>query len=200
MYGPAVLSWLLAAVAAVAGGLCLLRMRATAAGRAAPGTGGPDGLGRESDAAEAAMGLGMAAMIAAGDRLPPPLWAWLFGLLAAVSLLAAAGGGTARVRAHRLHHSVGAVAMVYMTLAMGSGRPHPGMAMPMGAAVGLPAVTGLLLLYFGGYALWTGSRLLTVTGQHHGAGPAGSLLGAGGLPKACRLAMGVGMFAMLLTL
>ncbi|WP_035804387.1 DUF5134 domain-containing protein [Kitasatospora mediocidica] len=200
MYGPAVLSWLLAVVAAVTGGLCLLRMRAAPAGGGGGRDAGEHGPGRGSDAAEAAMGLGMAVMIAAGDHLPPPLWAWAFGLLAAVSLLAAAGSGTARLLAHRLHHAVGALAMVYMTLAMGSGQhPHPAMAMPMGGAAGLPAVTGLLLLYFGGYALWTGSRLFTVT-AHQAGGAGGSLLGANGLPRACRLAMGVGMFAMLLTL
>lgn len=51
--------------------------------------------------------------------------------------------------------------MVYMALAMGHPpqQSHPGMVMPMG----LPAVTGPLLVYFGCYALWSGSRLLTVT-------------------------------------
>jgi hypothetical protein len=67
------------------------------------------------------------------------------------------------------------------------------MVMPMGR----PAVTGLLLVYFGCYALWSGSRLLTVSG-HPGALALGDR--GGPLPQACRLAMGVGMFAMLLAL
>lgn len=71
----------------------------------------------------------------------------------------------------------------------------PGMAV---APMGLPLVTGLLLLYFGGYALWTGSRLLSTTG--HRPGDVVATADAAGLPRACRLAMGVGMFAMLLAL
>ncbi|GAA1069178.1 hypothetical protein GCM10009665_76250 [Kitasatospora nipponensis] len=217
MHGPAVLSWLLALLTAATGALCLARLRRPPAGPTAAGHAGHGhGPGRESDAAEAAMGLGSAAMITLGDRLPPPLWAGLFGLLAVGFLLAAAARGPAGLRAHRLHHAVGALAMAYMALAMTAGVPHahPGMAMPMGR----PAVTGVLLLYFGGYALWAGSRLLTVPGPALVAGPggtrataapgggpaAGSGPGApwlgGALPRACRLAMGVGMFAMLLVL
>ncbi|MDH6109114.1 hypothetical protein P3T36_006197 [Kitasatospora sp. MAP12-15] len=195
MHGAAVLSWLLVMVTAATGVLCLVRMRG-----AEPGRRSLHESDYESAAAEAAMGLGMAVMIAAGDRLPPPLWAGLFGLLAAVSLLAAAGGGTAALRAHRLHHAVGALAMVYMVLAMGGGRQQPGMAMDP-ASPGVPLVTGLLLLYFGCYALWTGSRLFTVNGP---GGPSGrsthGVLQGGDLPQACRLAMGVGMFAMLLSM
>ncbi|WP_329561898.1 DUF5134 domain-containing protein [Kitasatospora sp. NBC_01266] len=195
MHGPAVLSWLLALLTTATGGLCLLRLRRPA-GRV-PGAGSRGGHpdDRGSDAAEAAMGLGMAAMIVLGDRLPAPLWVGLFGLLGAASLCAAAGRRAGGLRAHRLHHAVGAAAMVYMALAMGHPpqQSHPGMVMPMG----LPAVTGPLLVYFGCYALWSGSRLLTVT-----AYPGGPAAGrpAGPLPEACRLAMGVGMFAMLLAL
>ncbi|MEV8531649.1 DUF5134 domain-containing protein [Streptomyces sp. NPDC051211] len=50
---------------------------------------------------------------------------------------------------------------------------------------GVPPLTGALLLYYSGYVLLGGSRLA--------GGPAG-------LTRACRLAMGIGMFAMLLTL
>ncbi|MCX4750669.1 DUF5134 domain-containing protein [Kitasatospora sp. NBC_01287] len=217
MHGPAVLSWLLVVLTTATGLLCLLRLR-----RPGTGTRHPAGLlrdgahpgSRESDAAEAAMALGTAAMVLLGDRLPAPLWVGLFGLLGAASLCAAAGPRASGRRAHRLHHVMGAGAMAYMALAMGQGAraEHPGMAMPMG----LPVVTGLLLLYFGGYTLWSGSRLLSVAahpggpvagtaggtdpaGTGAGAGPEGGLLG-GALPQACRLAMGVGMFAMLLVL
>ncbi len=191
MHGPAVLSWLLAMLTAATGGLCLLRLRGGAAAGPAL-VSEPHGPGRESDAAEAVMGLGMAVMIVLGDRAPAPLWAGLFGLLGAGFLLAAAAGGPAGRRAHRLHHAVGALAMVYTALAMSGAGPSGHAAMAGMTPPGLPAVTGLLLVYFGGYALWTGSRLLSTAGPH----PAG----AAGLPQACRLAMGVGMFAMLLAL
>ncbi|WP_035851618.1 DUF5134 domain-containing protein [Kitasatospora azatica] len=226
MHGPAVLSWLLALLTAATGGICLLRLRL----RSHPGPerlgSRPDDRpadrpadqrkdrdhdrpgdryhdrhdkwpgdwhdGRASDAAEAVMGLGTAAMIASDDRLPAPLWVALFGVLGAASLWAALSRRAGGRRAHRLHHAVGAAAMVYMALAMGGRPDHPGMAM----AMGWPALTGGLLLYFGGYAVWAGSRLLTAGGPQ----PAGTALVAGPVPQACRLAMGVGMFAMLLAL
>lgn len=57
-------------------------------------------------------------------------------------------------------------------------------------------VTGVLLLYFAGYVLLSGVRLIPVT-----AG--GGSVGWGDRPelaRACRLSMGIGMVAMLLTL
>ncbi|MFJ7249352.1 DUF5134 domain-containing protein [Kitasatospora sp. NPDC098652] len=192
MHGPTLVNWLLALLTATAGAYCLTRLRqpscaATphsaphAAHRAHPP------LARESDAAEALMGLGMAAMAVTGATVPATVWAVLFGLPAAVFLLAALQ--TPRGRGHRLHHAVGALAMTYLALAMTvspTGHHHP-------AAAGAPLLTGALLLYFGGYALWTGARLLRT--------PAGTLVvGTTGLPQACRLAMGIGMFAMLLTM
>ncbi|MFE0464397.1 DUF5134 domain-containing protein [Kitasatospora sp. NPDC058965] len=181
MHGPVLLSWLLALLTAATGTICLARLRRPVARHP----------GRGSDAAEAAMGLGTAAMIVSGDRLPAPLWVALFALLGAVSLAAAVGhrGGPGDGPGHRLHHAVGAAAMAYMALARPGRAAHPGMVMTMG----WPALTGALLLYFGGYALWTGSRLLTADGTG-GAAPGGPV------PQACRLAMGVGMFAMLLAM
>ncbi|PYC85847.1 DUF5134 domain-containing protein [Streptomyces tateyamensis] len=179
MHGPVLLSWLLTLLTAATGTICLARLRR-------PDARHPE---RGSDAAEAAMGLATAVMIASGSRLPAPLWVALFGLLAAVSLTAAAGHRARRERGHRLHHAVGAAAMAYMALARPGHPPHPGMAMPMG----WPALTAVLLLYFGSYALWAGSRLLTVDGTR-------TALPGGPVPQACRLAMGVGMFAMLLAM
>lgn len=172
MHGPVVVSWLLAALAAASAGYCLYRLRTgwRSCGRAS----------RESDAAEALMGIGMAGMV----LRPGVVWGWLFALLAA-ALLAAVLAGHAH-RTHRLHHGVGALAMAYMGL------------MPPGhhGAAGLPLVTGVLLAYFGGYALWAGSRLLST--------PAGTVVvagaGAADVSRACRVAMGVGMFAMLLSM
>ncbi|WP_441248764.1 DUF5134 domain-containing protein [Kitasatospora sp. McL0602] len=193
MHGPAVVSWLLAALTASSGLYCLSRLR-----RAGDACGTPGGAGRwtarESDAAEAVMGLGMAAMA----LWPSTGWGWLYGLLAALLLLTAAGPGAAARRVHRLHHGIGAAAMAYMALAMApSGMHHHS------APAGLPLLTGALLLYFGGYTLWTGSRLLTTTGGVVQAGVVqvgGSQAAGVAVSRACRLAMGVGMFAMLLTM
>ncbi|WP_371495708.1 DUF5134 domain-containing protein [Kitasatospora sp. NBC_00374] len=193
MHGPALVTWLVAALAVGAAALCLVRLR----GPGCVGAAGhrPD---RESDTAEALMALGMAGM----TLLPGPLWGWLFTVPAGALLLGALGPVLARTApgpaprsvpgpgAHRLHHGIGALAMVYMALAMGSPPAHAHHT----SAPGLPAVTGVLLVYFGGYALWSGSRLLSAP-----AGPRPAPAD-GGLGRACRVAMGIGMFAMLLTM
>ncbi|OKI21229.1 DUF5134 domain-containing protein [Streptomyces sp. CB03911] len=228
MHGPAVLTWLLAALTATSGTYCLSRLRGPSCER--PGPGARRGvLSHESAAAEALMGLGMAAMAVTGDVVPPAVWASVFGLPGAWFLLAALAPrpGAARSpvrhppvlpstalpstalgatfphaagphspaphsparRVHRLHHAIGALAMTYMALAMAGAPAHA----HHQAGAGLPLLTGGLLLYFGGYTLWAGSRLL--------ATPGGVLhTGSSGLPQACRLTMGIGMFAMLLTL
>ncbi|MFH9348601.1 DUF5134 domain-containing protein [Kitasatospora sp. NPDC017646] len=188
MHGPALVNWLLALLTATAGAYCLTRLRHASCGTAAGGARpAHPPLSRESDAAEALMGLGMAAMAVTGATVPAAVWAFLFGLPTALFLLAALHAPAGR--AHRLHHAVGALAMTYTALAMSAapgGHHHA-------AALGAPLLTGTLLLYFGGYSLWAGSRLLRT--------PAGTLvLGTTGLPRACRLTMGIGMFAMLLTL
>ncbi|WP_030258254.1 MULTISPECIES: DUF5134 domain-containing protein [Streptomyces] len=184
MHGPALVNWLLALLTAAAGATCLARLRRSPC---APG-GAHRPLGRESDAAEALMGLGMAAMAVTGATVPPTVWAALFGLPAVAFLFAAAHAPAGR--AHRLHHAVGALAMTYMALAMAA---TPGHQHHHAVGQGLPLLTGALLLYFGGYTLWAGSRLLRT--------PAGTLaVGTAGLPHACRLTMGIGMFAMLLTM
>ncbi|MFG3051530.1 DUF5134 domain-containing protein [Kitasatospora sp. NPDC048239] len=230
MHGPVLVSWLLAALTAASGAYCLTRLRRSpctahgdrltddrhgddqhgahggGADRSGPGRGVHRLLAHESDAAEALMGLGMAAMAVTEGVVPAAVWAWLFGVPAVGFLLGAAAPTVSATpaasatptapttparRTHRLHHAVGALAMTYMALAMA--------AAPAGAhthhtvAAGTPLLTGVLLLYFGGYSLWTGSRLLTTS-----AG--GLLTGTAGLTRACRLSMGIGMFAMLLTL
>jgi hypothetical protein len=65
-------------------------------------------------------------------------------------------------------------------------------------------VTGVLLAYFAGYVLWAGLRLVPVpvTGGARGAAATAAATGWGDRPelaRACRLSMGIGMFAMLLT-
>lgn len=188
MHGPAVVTWLLAGLTAASGLYCLTRLRGSGPACALPAARTGRWLARESDAAEALMGLGMAAMA----LRPAVVWGWLYGLLAAALLLAVAGPGGAGLRAHRLHHGIGALAMAYMALAMAGVPAHTH---HHGAPAGLPLLTGALLVYFGCYALWTGSRLLATS-----SGPLFVLGTGAGLSRACRLAMGIGMFAMLLTM
>ncbi|PBC71436.1 uncharacterized protein DUF5134 [Streptomyces sp. TLI_235] len=217
MHGPAVVTWMLAGLAACSAALCLLRLRR-------PGCAGAH---REGDVAEAAMAVGMAGMAV----LPGVAWGWFFTVLAGALVLGALAGRAGRV--HRLHHGVGALAMAYMGLAMAAapaapGHLHhavPGVQGPVGAPMGLPLLTGLLLLYFGGYTLWAGSRLLSAPGRAAGHAAAGGAVVGGaaagseavggavrspaaagtnsledGTVRACRVAMGIAMFAMLLTL
>ena len=118
------------------------------------------------------------------------------------------------VRAPRhLHHVVGALAMVYMATAM--------VAAPGGHAghggTGVPVVTGALLLYFAGHVLLSGARLAPVgavaaggEGAPGGGGDRAACRAAEPRPDGavgwadrpelvlvCRLAMSMGMLAML---
>ncbi|MGP3977683.1 DUF5134 domain-containing protein [Streptomyces sp. 8N114] len=205
MHGPATIGWLLVALCAATGASCVLRARDAERGQ------------RAEAQSEAAMGFGMAAMAV------PALWggapvlhttaAWAFtaafGLLLARELWLVTGGRhRIACRAGHLHHVLGSAAMVYVALSMalgassGTGAHHP-------AVGGVPLVTGVLLAYFAVYVLWTGTRLMPV------AAGAGSVVTAGadggrravalpvmrqaGVAAGCRVAMGAGMFAMLLT-
>ncbi|MFI6051841.1 DUF5134 domain-containing protein [Streptomyces violascens] len=181
MHGPVLPGWLLVALCAATGSYCLLRMRSgSAPARTAAG-------------GEAVMGFGMAAMAVPAAFLSPPPWvltgyAVVFGGAALRALWLARGG------AHHLHHAVGSLAMVYMALAMAPGArggAHEGH-----AAGGVPLLTGALLLYFAGYVLSTGVRLLPTAG---GGGPvaAVSCNARPELALACRLSMGIAMLAML---
>ncbi|MEU6805727.1 DUF5134 domain-containing protein [Streptomyces neyagawaensis] len=181
MHGPASPGWLLVALCALTGGYCLLRMRSAVEEQ------------RRAAGGEALMGFGMAAMAVPAAAAVPPRWTWLayavvFGAAALRALWAA------RTSPHHLHHLVGAVAMVYMAVVMtASPGGHGG--------GGSPLLTGTLLLYFAGYVLWAGVRLMPVAGAGTGR-VAGAGTGWGDRPevaRACRLSMGIGMFAMLLT-
>jgi hypothetical protein len=183
MHGSAVLGWLLAALTGAAALSCVLRLcaarRPSHGEEGCSGHSAHGGPGRESDAAEALMGIGMAVMalpVAHGGSVPAAAWAAVFGGVGGGFLVAALRRGATRLhRAHRLHHAVGAGAMAYMALAAaagtaaGSGAEHAGHRAVNG---GLPLLTGLLLLYFGGYALWTGSRLVTASAVGPGLAPA----------------------------
>ncbi|MFI7244939.1 DUF5134 domain-containing protein [Streptomyces qinglanensis] len=197
MHGPATVGWLLTALCAVTGTSCLLRARG-----ARPGP-------RAEAGGEAAMGFGMAAMAApapwSGTPAAHTVSGWVFGtffgaLLVRELRLAATERHAAASPGRHLHHLLGSAAMVYMSLAMVL-RPSGGAAAHHSAAGGLPVVTGMLLVYFAGYVLWTGTRLMPA-----GTGPVGPraalppVARQAGVAAGCRLAMGAGMFAMLLAL
>lgn len=181
MHGPASPGWLLVALCAATGAYCLLRMRSRVEEQ------------RRAAGGEALMGFGMAAMAVPPAVFTPPPWAWpayatVFGAAALRALW------SARSSIHHLHHLVGAGAMVYMAAVMAAaparGHGHGGS--------GVPLLTGVLLVYFAGYVLLAGVRLLPAAA---GAGP--TALPWGDRPevaRACRLSMGIGMLAMLLTM
>lgn len=189
MHGPASPGWLLVVLCATTGAYCLLRMRS------------PVEEQRRTAGAEALMGFGMAAMAVPAAVVTPPRWTWLayaavFGAAALRALWSARSGQ------HHLHHLVGTCAMVYMAGAMAASPGHHG----HGGGSGVPVVTGALLLYFAGYVLRSGARLLPIAAA---AGGTGTLVGAprslgwGDRPElsqACRLSMGIAMLAMLVTL
>ncbi|WP_371622022.1 DUF5134 domain-containing protein [Streptomyces sp. NBC_01116] len=202
MHGGALAGWLLMALCAVSGASCLSRARAGTRQE------------RRTARSEAVMGFGMAAMAVPAAALSLPDWAWavyaaLFGAAALRALRPALGGG------HHLHHLVGSLAMVYMAVAMApavtgsGGGGHAGHGAAAGAG-GIPLLTGALLVYYAFYVLGSAGRLLPGTavapagGTGQSArGPGGSGGGTDGRPQlmsACRLTMGIGMFAMLLTL
>ncbi|MEU2208009.1 DUF5134 domain-containing protein [Streptomyces hygroscopicus] len=200
MHGPWFVGWLLVALCAATGAYCLLQMR-----------GEPPGPGRRIAGAEALMGWGMAAMAVPSTVLDPrpwgpPAFAAVFAV-AAVRALLPVRRGTGPL-GHHLHHAVGALAMVYMALAMmtgGTGGHHHTARMAPGRmAGGVPPLTGVLLLYFAVYVVRSGWRLVPMTDgvmDGAGAGPPGATRSRRPeLRHACRLSMGIGMCAMLLTL
>ncbi|MBT2387838.1 DUF5134 domain-containing protein [Streptomyces sp. ISL-11] len=189
MHGPPLVGWLLVVLCAATGAYCLARIRITAE---------PEGRATGGDAL---MGLGMAVMAVPTAVLDPrpwgaPLFAVVFGVAGLRSLLGAARG---RTEPHHLHHAVGAFAMVYMALAM-AGAPmagHTGHTAGMREPAGTPLLTGLLLVYFAVYVVRSVAVLVPVVTAASGEV---SWPVRPNLTNACRLSMGIGMLAMLLTL
>ncbi|MFJ4622128.1 DUF5134 domain-containing protein [Streptomyces sp. NPDC088812] len=185
MHGPASPGWLLVALCAATGAYCLLRMRSS------------DDEQRRAAGGEALMGFGMAVMAVPAAAFTPPEWAWgaytaVFGAAALHALWAARSG------VHHLHHLVGASAMVYMAVVMAAApAASPGAGGHVHGGAGSPLLTGVLLLYFAGYVLVSGVRLLPA-----GAAAGGTVAWSDRpeLARACRLSMGIGMLAMLLTM
>ncbi|MEU4354008.1 DUF5134 domain-containing protein [Streptomyces virginiae] len=171
-------SWLLVLLCAVSGAYCLRRVR---------GWGG-------AAAGEAVMGFGMALMavpLGGGGEWRTSVLGAVFCAAALHALWLLRGG------AHHAHHLVGSLTMVYMAAAAGSGHGH---------GAGLPLLTGALLLYYAGYVVLGGTRLITAGGSAPGPpGPVTQATHAAHaapteLIRACRLAMGMGMLAMLLSM
>ncbi|MFF8730569.1 DUF5134 domain-containing protein [Streptomyces sp. NPDC015171] len=183
MHGPVSTAWLLVALCAATGAYCLLRMRSGVVEQ------------RWAAGGEALMGFGMAAMAVPAAVFTPPRWAWpvyaaVFGAAALRALWAVRGGP------HHLHHLVGSAAMVYMAVAMADAPPA---AHHVHGGTGVPLLTGTLLLYFTGYVLLSGARLVPAAASAGATGP----VPWGDRPelaRACRLSMGIGMVAMLLAM
>ncbi|MEV8566335.1 DUF5134 domain-containing protein [Streptomyces sp. NPDC051322] len=192
MHGPAMSGWLLVALSTATGAYCLARLRSNSESA------------RASAGGEALMAFGMAVMALPAALVTIPARGWtvlavVFGCGALRALW------SARTAGHHLHHLVGTLAMVYMTVPMASGGMQAGHMEH--AAGGVPLVTGVLLAYYAGYVLRTGATLIPVP-PPVAAGPTGGAANAatpgwGARPEltlACRLSMGIAMFAMLLTL
>ncbi|KUN06110.1 hypothetical protein AQI95_14470 [Streptomyces yokosukanensis] len=201
MHGPVSAAWLLVALCAATGAYCLLRMRSGVEEQ------------RRAAGGEALMGFGMAVMAVPAAAFSPPRWAWpvyaaVFGAAALRALWAVRGAP------RHVHHLVGASAMVYMAVAMAVA--PPGAHHAHGGA-GVPLLTGTLLVYFTGYVLLAGARLVPAavavpasgsgaraeTGVGAGAEGRAGAVGWGDRPelaRACRLSMGIGMVAMLLAM
>ncbi|MEV0504222.1 DUF5134 domain-containing protein [Streptomyces spectabilis] len=181
MHGPGSASWLLVSLCAASGIYCLLRMRSRVEEQ------------RRAAGGEALMGFGMALMAVPAAVLSPPRGAW-FAYAAVFAAIGLRAAWTTRRSAHRAHQVVGAAAMVYMSAAM--------LAAPDGGHgdTGVPVLTGALLLYFTAHVLASGARLAPVGAV---VTPEAGVIRWADRPElalVCRLAMSMGMIAMLLTL
>lgn len=186
--------WLLVVLCAAAGAYCLTRVR---------GTRERDPVRRQQARGEALMALGMAVMALPATAVVLSGWsAWVFAAVFGAA-------GVWAVTARHPHHAIGSLAMVYMALAMAAaGAGGHGAAAGHGAhggSGGLPALTSLLLLYYAVHAVASGVRLIPAPAAVTTAGaPVPSAGAAPGPPRAellsaCRTAMSMAMFTMLLT-
>ncbi|WP_129837855.1 DUF5134 domain-containing protein [Streptomyces sp. RFCAC02] len=188
MHGPVLVCWLLVALCGTTGAFCVLRTRRTA------------GTDRQAAGVEAAMGLAMAVMAVPATALPgdPRTVMAAAGAAAGSVALRAAVLARAGVR-HQTHHVVEGLAMVHMAVVMataggGAHAAHGGTGTTGWAA----PVTGALLVYFAAYALRCAPRLVPAGAA---GGPHAVVPGGGDeATAACRLALSLGMFAMLLAM
>ncbi|KOG37571.1 DUF5134 domain-containing protein [Streptomyces decoyicus] len=214
MHEPPLVGWLLVLLCAAAGVYCLGRARTGRAGD------------REDARGEGLMALGMAAMALPASAVTPPAWSpWLFTALFgaagvwalvrrhlhhAVGTFAMAYMALAMAVPSAHMNPTGGVAVgaVGPTSSTGPMSPTSSVgsvsAMEHGAPGGVPLLTGLLLAYFTVYVIAAGIRLVpgvrAAESVPEGAGAeAPGDAGPAGVLRACRVAMGIGMLAMLLT-
>ncbi|MGW7401791.1 DUF5134 domain-containing protein [Streptomyces cyaneofuscatus] len=222
MHGGALAGWLLLALCAVSGAYCLLRTRtgtpqerSTARGEALMGFGMaamavPAAVLTLPEWAWAVYGavFGAAALRALRSaRHGAHHLHHLVGSLAMVYMAVTMAPGAAGAGGHAGHGA-----------AAGAGG-HAGHGAAAGSAGGVPLLTGVLLLYYALYVLRSAGHLIpagTGVASFAGGSTEGVVRGGGGglgggvagvaagggteLTMACRLTMGIAMFAMLLTL
>ena len=192
---PAVVGWLGAALFLALGGYGIARLVAAGSSPAYPGP------HRAVDLAHVLMGFGMAVMVSpVGGPLPMAAWQTAFLLVAAWFVGAWAHGLRHPVEpvgwhGSGLHHALGALAMLYMLLAV----PHPA---SVAAAAWTPGPhTGQAALPLLGWAL-IGLLAVSSAGLVRAlrcpAGP--DLLRCRRTAAAAQLAMSAGMAAMITTL
>lgn len=210
MHGPPVVGWLLVAVCALAGTVCLVRARVVATGGA-----------RNASGVEALMGFAMALMAVPGASLPTAAYVVLFGGLALWTVVwwsweVGAWPRSAQVRAvqarlpssrppwsrwptHQPHHLLEAGAMLYVTLTMPTvhdAGAHAGHG--AGGAGGAPVVTAVLAGYFVLYALRYAATLAPAPSPARPSPAPVRLVALPELATACRVALALAMATMLL--
>ncbi|MFF4604791.1 DUF5134 domain-containing protein [Streptomyces sp. NPDC001339] len=205
MHGPPLVGWLLVLVCGGPAAYFLSRSRAGPAAQ------------RAETRLEGLMALGMAAMALPVSVVVRSAWSpWLF------AVAFGAAGVWALARRHP-HHVVEACAMVYMALVMtgsghggsghggGGGLEHAGALGGAGhagyaghtASSAVPLLTGVSLAYFTVYVIAAGVRLVPVTTgtAERGTADTGATDAAPpGVARAGRIAMGIGMLAMLIAM
>ena len=213
MHGPPLVGWLLVAVCALAGTVCLVRASAVLRGGQ-----------RHAAGVEALMGFAMALMAVPGASLPTVVYVALFAGLALWTVVwwsweAGAWPRSAQARpsrwpplvrpsrarwpTHQPHHLLEAGAMLYVTLTMpitGDAGAHTGHG---AGGTGVPVLSAVLAGYFVLYALRHAAALASVPAPAHAATASASptpvrLVAPPELATACRVALALAMATMLL--
>jgi hypothetical protein len=223
LLGPVWLNWAFTALFAVLAGYSIIRAATlTPSSQTAPvpvdaesaGAVNPVECGcsdqtageRTSGLAHAVMAVAMAAMfLPVPNPVPGAIWIVLFAVMAAwfaAGLLRArtvGGVGAIRWTSVAIHHVVGSLAMIYMSVVTLSGSGMAGMQMGgmdmSGGKIDFgPVITTPLLLYFVADTVASGRRLFRAPSRSTGALNSARLLGT------CRTLMSLGMTVMLVAM
>jgi hypothetical protein len=207
---PAWIRWLFAASLAVVCAFCLVRLAVLRRPKRVAGL--PHW---HEDLTQILMGLGMIAMfLSFAGLVPKPVWLVLFGgmavAFAAPMLLRSAGRAQRDAQGgivHRgptddhwptVHHVMAGLAMVYMLIELGPVMDTTTALGDMPMAT-LPPLAAAFGIYFLGYTVWSGARLVTGRLAVAGGPELGPrLLRQPRLVEGCRTVMGLGMAYMLL--